>query len=127
MEMFDSAIFDSAIFDTGAQAAVERSAGGFDREQAHHALHFFDRYAPHAQKAAQEVVERAASIERHAPAPRESAHVAQMALLRAEFLALAETKQMRDQAREMFAVLVADEAERQDAQAAFMALMVSML
>jgi hypothetical protein len=124
MCLFDPAIFDTAIFDScGAVVAVAPS-GGFDRQ----ALYFFDN-AP-KREAAQDVLERAATVDRLAQiaqTQRDAAHIARMGVLRAEFLALAETKKMRDDARGMFATLVADEAERQDAQAAFMALMVSLL
>lgn len=90
------------------------------------------RHAPlfWEQEAARQLIEQAATelrLAQDAKADKDADRLARTELLRAEFLALAETKQMRDQAREMFAVLVADEAERQDAQAAFMALMISML
>ena len=125
---FQANAFQNDAFQTESVVTERPSGGVASRDELRHALHFWDHGVK--RHAAQDVLERAATIDRLAQAAQtqqDAVHVAQMGLLRAEFLALAETRQVRDQARRLFAELVAQEVERQDAEAAFMALMIFLL
>lgn len=129
---FQANAFQNNAFQIDGSVAEVVSGGDLrtTRDDLRHALHFYDNFAPHAKRKAEEIVDRAAAAERLAEASKRSQdaeHVAQMGLLRAEFLAMAETREARDQARQLFAVLVAQESERQDAEAAFMAFMLSQI
>ena len=127
--LFDPAIFDTAIFDSCGDVATVTPSGGYD--DLRHALHFYDNHIPSRKRdVAQDIVDKAASVQRLADAAKKtsnSEYIVQMGLLRAEFLALTETKQARDEARRAFSDLIALESERQDAQAAFMAFIIAQL
>ena len=134
--IFDAAIFDPAIFDTGATVVVSPS-GGYgssigaghapSREDLRHALHFWDGLA--RREEAEQVIAKAATEYRVRDQRQqlEAAYQAQLGLLRAEFIALLDTETLRDEARRQFDALVAEEAERQDAQAAMMSLVMVFL
>lgn len=132
MSLFDAAIFDSAIFDTGESVVVTPSGGystqtGASRDDLRHALLFWEVMG--RREEAEQVIAKAATEYRvrDDSQQREAAYQAQLGLLRAEFIALLDTEALRDEARRQFDALVADEAERQDAQAALMGLMMVFL
>ena len=95
---FQANAFQNNAFQIDGSVAEVVSGGDLrtTRDDLRHALHFYNNFAPHAKRKAEEIVDRAAAAERLAEASKRSQdaeHVAQMGLLRAEFLAMAETRE----------------------------------